>query len=127
MVRLKEGGPITFTTASIQFQFPNGSIKRLLFEQGANGLLCFNSLMVRLKVTVHNPEAEFPQPCFNSLMVRLKDFLCNRDRCKRRSFNSLMVRLKAPTEYENTLTFFKFQFPNGSIKRCNAEPVQHRH
>ncbi len=53
------------------FQFPNGSIKSLGFRVLAMIILCFNSLMVRLKVPYSRNchEALF---CFNSLMVRLK-------------------------------------------------------
>ena len=59
----------------------------------------------------------FDSCCFNSLMVRLK---VSRAFTVVRSlfcFNSLMVRLKDFTGSGGAPAATKFQFPNGSIKR----------
>ena len=140
MVRLKATAGSGGTATNGLFQFPNGSIKRLkpLFAritqrkfQFPNGsiksrsgktlryqIICFNSLMVRLKGATNSlldnftAQFQFPngsiksqrmprssknQKCFNSLMVRLKETVILKVLGDIDSFNSLMVRLKVPT------------------------------
>ena len=86
-----------------KFQFHTGSIKRSAAKRGNYTLTCFNSTLVRLKVSVLLPVA-----------------------LPLRSFNSTLVRLKGTeTNYGQNLGK-PFQFHNGSIKssKIPVSPVK---
>ena len=97
MVRLKAVPRTGMKGSWPLFQFQYGSIKSRVHPVDWNGLLYFNSNMVRLK--------EFglklnilPPEYFNSNMVRLKEILHGQDCFRHCHFNSNMVRLKATPE-----------------------------
>ena len=55
-----------------QFQFHTGSIKRLKKKRRLNARRSFNSILVRLKVTIELPDGGTLLG-FNSILVRLKE------------------------------------------------------
>ncbi len=82
------------TVSDPEFQFQNGTIKRLSFTFAIVFYHRFNSKMVRLKAK-KNPNLQFEGFCFNSKMVRLKV-------------------IETHKQCEQLLLF---QFQNGTIKR----------
>ena len=72
MVRLKVSANIFAHHFYKKFQFHNGSIKSYIVRNGLTYHSCFNSTMVRLKVSL-KIESTKQLPGFNSTMVRLKD------------------------------------------------------
>ncbi len=74
--------------------------------------------MVRLK-DYYRKRGSSVLLCFNSKMVRLKVTLCGVPIQWYQSFNSKMVRLKVDGSLPDIDTDFAFQFQNGAIKRLN--------
>ena len=79
----------------ITFQFHTGSIKRIPSTLPLSiRKLCFNSILVRLKVDILN-NVRVSIFCFNSILVRLKATCGERPaRFIKTRFNSILVRLK---------------------------------
>ena len=106
------------------FQFPNGSIKSTLLMPDAKTLVCFNSLMVRLKVLVRMV-VRTGATCFNSLMVRLKEMQRAKGNRKGVLFQFPNGSIKRLNGELKALKVPTFQFPNGSIKSKLHKPFQH--
>ena len=98
------------------FQFYDSPIKSFKGEGKYLTFPCFNSMIVRLKVTPPF-ELYIKMWSFNSMIVRLKvkwNLSCDRIHT---SFNSMIVRLKARFERAARRGTFAFQFYDSPIKR----------
>ena len=113
---IKSQAELTLRTELNTFQFHNGSIKSMAQNRSRLPNFCFNSTMVRLKVSNNEWQGEHYSG-FNSTMVRLKETDKQQGMPIMRCFNSTMVRLKANMEITTMIRMIKFQFHNGSIKR----------
>jgi len=76
------------------FQFHDGAIGRILTKIFLEDTTYFNSMMVRLEVSIKIKEIRGCSD-FNSMMVRLEDFFNVIPFFKFHHFNSMMVRLEA--------------------------------
>ena len=77
-----------------EFQFYDSPIKRSMQHVHADELLCFNSMIVRLKVARKKQRSSLQNTSFNSMIVRLKGRLFEHYFFQAVCFNSMIVRLK---------------------------------
>ena len=80
-------------------------------------LLCFNSIVVRLKEQSLWLPCKWDKTSFNSIVVRLKVRQTFEMEHGRKGFNSIVVRLKVRDTMRDGKLLWQFQFHSGSIKR----------
>ena len=128
-----------FTVDPNKFRFHTGSIKSLGTLSPRSKRVCFDSILVRLKVRGHQLEIDNLDACFDSILVRLKVHLQVQPRLSWSRFDSILVRLKvlqqsllklSKLRFDSILVRLKvrrrsadhwhrdrFRFHTGSIKR----------
>ena len=72
IVRLKERSQYKYTNLIPKFQFYDSPIKSIKYLRSNHPIVCFNSMIVRLKVFQGVRESVPPFFGFNSMIVRLK-------------------------------------------------------
>ena len=130
------------------FRFHTGSIKRYPSSLELDGGIRFDSILVRLKGTLHPPILSPFIPCFDSILVRLKVRCAGLRGCGGGCFDSILVRLKGGlrlvdnpchTRFDSILVRLKgicyfvdnlwivgFRFHTGSIKRKHGRATPPR-
>ena len=117
MVRLKVAYGIDVEAELTLFQFQYGTIKSKLEFRLQRRKFCFNSNMVRLKVSTQTG-AYLLCWCFNSNMVRLKVLLSSSSSASS-TFQFQYGTIKSVSNGTLKLIFEVFQFQYGTIKSRN--------
>ena len=123
---IKSTGCIYRALNTVKFQFHNGSIKRFTIPKSLADEFKFQFHNGSIKRQPNSLRKNDSFMCFNSTMVRLKVSVGQTSTIRKQGFNSTMVRLKVIIFESAEHSHCWFQFHNGSIKSpcsiCNDLP-----